>query len=146
MTLDELSACEEIRKTLAAHNQAGDGDDAQAWAATFTDDAKLATVGLQIFGREALLQWKVSHKIFATTAHRNHHVSNTLIDLVSADSALVTSNWLVITDIGLDHSGRYRDRFRKTGDGWLIAQREIEIIWRADNGFLVQAQEAAGRA
>jgi hypothetical protein len=37
----------------------------------------------------------------------------------------VSSYFLVITDIGADHWGRYRDRFVPVGDRWLIAHRQV---------------------
>ena len=140
MTLDEIIAREQIRHTLAAHNQAGDSNDSEGWIATFTHDAILEAPGIHLSGYEALYAWKTSHTIFAETAFRSHHVSSILINLLSAQTATARSNWLVTTDIGPDHSGRYSDRFRKTGEGWLIEHRKIEILWRASNSFLEEAQ------
>ena len=37
----------------------------------------------------------------------------------------MSSYFLVITDIGTDHWGRYRDRFEPVEDRWLIAHRQV---------------------
>jgi hypothetical protein len=52
---------------------------------------------------------------------------------VQPDEALVASYFTVITEIGLDHMGRYRDRFVPVGvDGrWLIAHRFVSTDWRS---------------
>jgi hypothetical protein len=59
-----------------------------------------------------------------------------LIDLISADTAKARSNWLVTTNIGTDYAGRYTDLFRNFEDGWCIAYRQIDILWRAHNSIL----------
>ena len=43
----------------------------------------------------------------------------------------MASYFTVITEIGLDHMGRYRDRFVPVGDRWLIAHRFVSTDWRS---------------
>jgi hypothetical protein len=43
----------------------------------------------------------------------------------------VLSCYTVFSDIGLDHFGRYRDRFVPVGDRWLIAHRIVTMDWRS---------------
>jgi hypothetical protein len=45
----------------------------------------------------------------------------------------VASYFTVLTEIGLDHHGRYRDRFVRldTTDLWLIEHRLVSTDWRA---------------
>lgn len=136
MNFEQLLAYEQIRHTLATYNHAGDSNDAQAYAATFTEDAVFEAPGIRLSGRAAIYEWKTTHTIFAAAAFRMHHVSSVLIDLISESTANVRSNWLVTTNIGTDHAGRYRDQFRNTLEGWRIAHRHVEILWRADNSIL----------
>ena len=136
MDREELTAHEEIRRTLAQYNQAGDGDAAELYAAAFTPDALFEAPAFRHSGRDAILAWKRSHKVFGSATFRQHHVSSTLIELESMSVAHVRSNWLAITNIGQDHCGRYLDRFRKTGDRWLIEHRRVTILWRAENSSL----------
>ena len=35
----------------------------------------------------------------------------------------------VVTERGLDHTGRYRDTFVPVGDAWLIALRQVSTDW-----------------
>jgi ketosteroid isomerase-like protein len=140
MKLQNLVAYEQIRHTLAAYNHAGDSNDAHAYAATFTEDAIFEAPGFRLCGRLAIYDWKMKHTIFAAAAFRIHHVSSVLIDLISADTAKARSNWLVTTNIGTDHAGRYRDLFRKSENGWCIAHRQVDILWRAHNSFLGEEQ------
>ena len=72
MTLEELVAHEEIRRTLATYNQAGDGDDPEGYAGTFTEDALFEAPGFRHEGRAAILAWKRDHRIFAGAAFRAH--------------------------------------------------------------------------
>lgn len=140
MKLDELIARECIRDTLARHNYSGDRDDAEGYAATFTEDAILESPLFRSEGREAILAWKRGHRIFAGTSYRLHHVSSILIEVRSQDSADVVSNWLATTNIGPDHCGRYVDRFTREGERWLIAHRRIDILWQASDSVLGGSQ------
>ena len=42
----------------------------------------------------------------------------------------------VITEIGLDHYGRYRDLFVPVGDEWLIRHRFVSTDWAAPNSTM----------
>ena len=136
MTLEQLVTYEQIRHTLATYIHAGDSDDALAYAATFTEDAIFEAPDFRLCGRAAIYDWKMKHTISATTAFRIHHVSSMLIDLISANTAKARSNWLVTTNIGTDLAGRYHDRVHKSEDGWCIAHRRVDILWRAHNSLL----------
>jgi hypothetical protein len=41
----------------------------------------------------------------------------------------------MITDIGLDHWGRYQDRFVPVGDRWLLARRSVKTDGYAPGSF-----------
>ena len=49
---------------------------------------------------------------------------------VTPDGARVDSYFTVITEIGLDHHGRYRDVLEPVGDEWLIRHRYVSTDWR----------------
>lgn len=137
MTLEELAAHEGIRHTMATYNHAGDGDDAETYASTFTKDGIFENPGLfHHVGRDAILAWKKDHRVFTTASFRMHNVSTILINLTGPDSADVRSNWIAITDVGPDHAGRYIDQFSLTADGWKIAHRRVEMLWVADYSLL----------
>ena len=64
-----------------------------------------------------------------------HNVTNIRFESVSHDEANVASYFTVITQIGLDHMGRYRDRLVPEGDRWLIAHRFVSTDWRAPDSI-----------
>lgn len=37
----------------------------------------------------------------------------------------------MVTHVGLDHVGRYRDTFVADGNGWLIKHRKVSTDWAA---------------
>lgn len=142
MNLEELLAREQIRSTLIAYNRAGDNDDADGFAACFTDDGIFHGAGLTLEGREAIRAWKASGVVFRDNPRgraapfRVHHLSSIHIDLLSHEEASARSCWFVVTDIGPDHSGLYHDRLRRVDGQWLIANRVARCLWRAENSYV----------
>ena len=58
-----------------------------------------------------------------------HNLTTCKIDLTGPDTAKVRTYWMVITDIGPDHSGVYVDDFRNEDGQWLIAHRQVRSDW-----------------
>jgi hypothetical protein len=50
--------------------------------------------------------------------------------------AVSSSYFTVLTEIGLDHDGRYRDTFVPVGDQWLIEHRYVSVDWRAERSTM----------
>jgi ketosteroid isomerase-like protein len=142
MTVEELISREQIRHTLARYNRAGDENNADEFAACFTEDCVFDATVAQLRGRESIRQWKAASTVFshgksgAVATFRVHHISSIHIELVAPDRVRTRTCWLVITDIGPDHSGVYYDEFRREGNQWLIAKRVVDCLWRAENSFI----------
>ncbi len=66
----------------------------------------------------------------------SHHLTTCRIELTSATTATARTYWLVISAIGLDHSGFYDDRFVKEGDAWRIAYRRPRTLWTSPTSLL----------
>jgi 3-phenylpropionate/cinnamic acid dioxygenase small subunit len=164
MTLDELLARESIRKTLVGYNIAGDRLRVDEFAACFTDDAifEIAAVGedpgARLAGREVIREWFLSwgrgakeEKPVHQATFIRHHLSTCHIDLTAADTAKTRTYWTAYTDIGPDHGGYYLDSFRKVGEQWLIAHRQVRHDWSSPNSLYVTSltnlrkQQAAAR-
>ncbi len=148
MTVDELIAREQIRHVIASYNIAGDSMRPEALAATFTDDGIYEfngfdpVPGFHFEGRTAILEASSGWRKSAQTDRPSrlsfirHNITTCQIDLTGADSAKARTYWIVMTDIGPDHSGTYNDLFRRVGDHWRIAHRKIRLDWRsADSLF-----------
>jgi SnoaL-like domain len=54
-----------------------------------------------------------------------HHRTSSKIDIISETEAQADTYHLVLTDKGLDHWGRWQDRFVKRGDEWLFIERKV---------------------
>jgi hypothetical protein len=65
-----------------------------------------------------------------------HNLANVLFTDLTPDKAHVSSYFTVVTHIGLDHCGRYRDTLVPDGDTWLIKQRKVSTDWAAPNSAM----------
>jgi len=132
MTTEELIARERIRDALARYTHAGDRGQLDQLALCFAADGVLDLEGEPpIVGREAIrsrLASVVTSLADATTRPvLRHHVSSIRIALEGAAVASVASYFVVFTEIGLDHWGRYGDRFVREDGEWRIACRKVRV-------------------
>jgi hypothetical protein len=58
-----------------------------------------------------------------------HNVANSLFTELTPDRADVCSYFTVVTHLGLDHFGRYRDILVPDGHTWLIKHRKVSTDW-----------------
>ena len=140
MTDEEHKARTAIAATLAACTQAGDARKADAYAACFAEDGVL-DLGEKIEGREAIRAWMAAPSVIpqpgaAAPGYVSHHLTTCRIELVDSTAAKVRTYWLVITSVGLDHSGYYDDRFVREGERWLLAYRKPRTLWVGPNSLV----------
>jgi len=147
MTTEELIARECIRDTIMKYNMSGDSLRAEDYAACFTEDGVIETqrsdgsANLRFEGRAAILAWQnrwretkpgeAGEGVTRTATLVRHNVTTCRIELTGPDTARARTYWMVISNIGPDHSGVYMDDFRKVGDEWLIARRRVKTEWNA---------------
>jgi hypothetical protein len=139
----ELTAREACRDTLAQYTHSGDRYLLEEFAGAFCEDGMLEIRGAEpLRGREAIMarfggapaaaqaQEQAAQLRGAGAKRRivRHNVTTIRFESVQA---LVASYFTVVTEIGLDHMGRYRDRFVPMGDRWLIAHRFVSTDWRS---------------
>ena len=142
----ELVAREQCRDTLAQYSHAGDRYQLDEFAGAFCEEGVLEIRGQPpLVGRAAIVErfggattaqqaQGVAATARAAGAVRRvvrHTVTNVRFEAVSPGEATVASYFTVFTEIGLDHMGRYRDRFVPVGDRWLSAHRFVSTDWRA---------------
>jgi hypothetical protein len=148
MELWELSAREEIRETLARYHHCGDSGRFTDMAALFAVDGVLEIHGEAAHnGRAAIIEFLagVNRDVRAMSAAPmlRHYSTNVTITVVSPDEATAASAFLVISESGLDHWGRYRDRFVPEADGWRFAHRLVRTDGYAPDGWAIRRQRPA---
>src|SRR5262245_22519968 len=131
MTVDELIAREEIRRTLAQYNISGDANDSDGYAGAFAEDGVLESADFTITGRAQIRDWKEARTKNPPARFVRHNLTTCQIEITGAETATARTYFVVFTEIGADHNGYYSDQFRKAGDRWLIAHRKIWLDWRA---------------
>jgi hypothetical protein len=159
MELWELVVRESCRDTLAQYTHAGDRYLLEEFAGAFCEDGVLEIRGsAPITGRAAIMERfgggtaalvaRQEAKVAARSTESTrrivrHNVTNIRFESTSPEEAIVASYFTVITQIGLDHMGRYRDRFVPVGDRWLIAHRFVSTDWRAPDSIFRAPTEQA---
>jgi hypothetical protein len=144
MEMWELVARERIRDTLARYNWSGDAGRLDVLVETFCADGVL-----EIRGSEPL-RGRSEIATFLSGIARNiavgadvkpivrHNVANVLFTEVTPDQARVSCYFTVVTHIGLDHVGRYRDTLVPDGDAWLIKHRQVSTDWTTPNSAMAR--------
>lgn len=138
MRPDELAAHEQVRLTIAAYAHAVDRGRFEEAAGCFTADGVLDVRGTdRSEGRDAITARFASagQKLASTSTKAivRHHVSSISIEAdVTAGTATSSSYFFVMTEIGPDHWGTYRDTFRREdGTGrWLFTERVVTVDGR----------------
>jgi hypothetical protein len=142
MEIWELLIREQIRDTIARYNWAGDSGRLDDLADTFCADGVLEIRGLEpLRGRPEIVAFLggVTGKVAASAGVKRivrHNVANLLFDAVTRDQAQVSCYFTVVTHIGLDHVGRYRDTLVPDGDIWRIKHRKVSTDWAASNSVM----------
>ncbi len=140
----ELIARESIRDLVARYNASGDSGRFDEMLALFCEDAVLEATG-QIYRGKAEIRGlfegaasrtsKGGEAAPARPRFIRHHTATHQIDLLNRDEATGRSYYQVLTDHGLDHSGRYVDRYRRVGESWLFAHRKVSVDHATPGGW-----------
>jgi hypothetical protein len=144
MEMWELVAREQIRDTLARYNWSGDAGRVEGLAETFCVDGILEIRGAEpLRGRSEIVAFLggVTGKIAVDADVKpvvRHNVANILFTSLTPDEAQVSCYFTVVTHIGLDHFGRYRDILVPDGDGWLIKHRKVSTDWAAADSAMAR--------
>jgi hypothetical protein len=144
MEMWELVAREQIRDTLARYNWSGDAGRLDGVAETFCADGVLEIRGVEpLRGRSEIVAFldDVTGNIAINVDVKpvvRHNVANVLFTALTPDEAQVSSYFTVVTHIGLDHFGRYRDTLVPDGDAWLIKHRKVSTDWAASDSAMAR--------
>jgi hypothetical protein len=141
MKLEEMLAREAIRYTIGRYNSAIDRSAYPELAEVFTPDGIMAFGGQTRFEGcdkiiAALTAGAERRGAFEAKNFQRHLLGNSIINVIDDRSARSVHYIVVITEIGVDHSGVYVDDFVRSGDRWLIAHRAANLEWvRPDSRF-----------
>jgi hypothetical protein len=150
MEMWQLVAREQIRDTLARYNWSGDAGRIDGLADTFCADGVLEIRGFgPLHGRAEIAAFlggvtgKVASSVSGGADTKvkpivRHNLTNVLFNELTPDQAHVSSYFTVVTHIGLDHCGRYRDVLVPDGDTWLIHHRKVATDWAAPNSAMAR--------
>ena len=132
MDVSELAARESIRDLVARYAHAADRGQFDEVAALFADDGVLELPdGRRLAGpaeiRAFLGGTGETMRAAATNPFIRHHVSSHRIVVEGADAAVGYAYFLVVTERGPDHWGRYVDRYVAVGATWRFASRRVRL-------------------
>lgn len=156
MELWELVARERMRDTLARYNWSGDALRLDDLARSFCEDGDLEVRGgATHHGRAAIVAFLGGTARRADDERRGeppasgpkrivrHNLTNVRFVELEPARARVESYFTVVTEIGLDHYGRYRDVLVPVGDEWLLRHRFVSTDWR-DEGSTMAPPSSLG--
>ena len=124
-----MAVRESVRQTLADYTAGTDRNRIGDVAACFAPEGSLTfTRGEPMVGPAAILAGLSAQVTrFAENpvrlTHVRHHVSSVRFGLVTRDRVEVSSYFLALTNVGIDHWGRYRDVLIPVDGRWLFASR-----------------------
>jgi len=136
----ELGAREQIRETVAAYAHCADTGRYDDFAALFAVDGVLEVHGEEPRrGRDAIRAFLggVGTQLAstATVPIIRHHISNLTIEMRTPAEAHGACYFLAVTEHGVDHWGRYRDRYVSDGDRWLFRHRLVRTDGTTPGGW-----------
>lgn len=148
MDLAELCAREAIRDLVASYAHLADGGRFEDLVALFTEDGVLhGGDAPEARGHDRILAFLAGTGRDLENVTRvkliRHHVSNLRIEVTGPEEARGVAYFLVVTDRGLDHWGRYRDVYARVAGRWLFRHRRARLDGFAPGSW--SAERRAGR-
>jgi hypothetical protein len=127
----------DIMHTMSIYQFGIDDGDFEQVGTAFASDATLQfSNGMQVSGRAAIcdtLSQRLQNRlrnVTSGTVFQRHNLTTRLIEVTQPDAARARSYFMVTSEIGMDHAGRYEDRFSlHEGGRWLISSRKIHVEW-----------------
>jgi ketosteroid isomerase-like protein len=127
-----LAAREAIRDLVVAYAHAADRGRFDDLVALFTPDGTIEMDDGRTFtGSDAIREFLTGSaaSLGEATGGRyvRHHVSSQRVLVESKEQARSFAYFMVVTERGPDHWGRYHDTCVRTADGWRVARRRIRV-------------------
>ena len=141
----ELEARESIRDLVARYNANGDSGRFDPMLELFAEDATLELAAATHRGRPAIramfegVAGKTGGGDGARARFIRHFTATQQIDLESETEARSRCYYVVLTDRGVDHWGRYIDQFRRIDGRWLFWHRKVTVDAGVPDGWVSTA-------
>ncbi len=143
MDLAELAAREQIRDLVARYNANGDSGRLDALMALFCDDASLVVGSLTVRGTSeirSMFERAASETPTRPGSFIRHFTATHQIDGVERNAARGRCYFQVLTEAGLDHWGRYVDRYAQVAGVWKFEQRIAHVDGLTPGGWADRAR------
>jgi hypothetical protein len=141
ISLEETLARERIRDTMARYNIGGDTRNLPQFLDTFTEDAVYESSPFHCVGKAKIHEYlsvawnaKPSRPV---ARFRRHNLTTSQVDFLSPTTAKARTYYLVVTDLGPDHSGFYLDYWREDHGRWLMSHRQVWMDWTRPDSLFV---------
>jgi uncharacterized protein (TIGR02246 family) len=137
----EIDAREQIRDLVARYNANGDSGRFAQVLELFTEDAVMHIPSGSHHGRDEIEAMftnaaaKTGDSDSARARFIRHHTATHQIVVDSPTEATGRCYYQVLTDRGLDHWGRYVDRYRCIDGRWRFAERNVSVDGSVDGGW-----------
>ena len=141
MNIEELLAREGVRYTVSRYNSAIDRAAYEELADVFMLDGSMTFGGhASLVGHDQIIstmrQGAQRRGALEPGNFQRHILGNSIINVVDGQTARSVHYIVIVTELGVDHSGVYVDEFVKSGERWLIRQRKANLEWvRPDSRF-----------
>jgi ketosteroid isomerase-like protein len=131
----ELEARESIRDLVARYNANGDAGRIDPMVELFAGDAVLEVPDETVRGGDAIRGFFRGVAGDKTGHLLRHFTATHQIDVDSPDAARGRCYYAVLTEDGLDHWGRYLDRYRRVAGAWRFGERRVTVDGRVPGGW-----------
>lgn len=133
MTNDEAAAIVAIQQTMMAYNHAGDGAEMDV-TRIFAPDGALEIPGAVFRGHKEVQAFfdgrqEAGRRDIAANIRARHYITTCHIEVTGPGTAEGKTYFLLIRTGQIEQMGTYFDTFRKIGDDWRIAHRNVVLHW-----------------
>ena len=126
MEEDELVARVAISDLIGRYAECADNKDAEAYASLFAPDAHFTVHHMPtITGRKAVYEFIAG--LPDNVPDTWHQMTSQRVDYLGDGKATGTVYYVALSDIGLDHWGRYEDEYREVEGRWCFQKRISRI-------------------
>jgi hypothetical protein len=134
MNIDEMLIREAIRYTISRYISAIDRGKYEELADVFASDGTMTFGGhASLVGHDQIIssmrQGAERRGAYQPGNFQRHVLGHSIINVIDGRTARSVHYILVMSEVGVDHSGVYVDDFVKSSDRWLIAHRKANLEW-----------------